>query len=184
MEAWLMSDTVQDPRDENRRIPNVNVSLEDLADLGVVAFHLDPVTMTKGTERNPSPVALIAKARGYKNMDEVKCSPDHLLDYDQKLNTFFTEHLHEDEEIRLIKEGRGYFGVRDRQDQWIRIAVGPGDLIILPAGIYHRFTLDRSNYIYAMRLFKDAPKWTPINRPCDENPFRIEYLQKQQKAKL
>ncbi len=40
-------------------------------------------------------------------------------------------------------------------------------MIVLPAGMYHRFTLDESNYLKAMRLFVGDPVWTPHNRESE-----------------
>ncbi|KAK4539804.1 1,2-dihydroxy-3-keto-5-methylthiopentene dioxygenase [Oleoguttula mirabilis] len=123
-------------------------------------------------------VNAIAKDRNYKNRDQIEISPSTLPGYEEKVKNFFHEHLHEDEEIRYILGGGGYFDVRNKEDEWVRIRLEKGDLMIMPAGIYHRFTTDEQNYTKALRLFKEDPKWTPLQRgeDTDSNQFRSEYL--------
>lgn len=152
------------------------LSLEQLANIGVIYKYCP-------TEAEMDKVAL---ERGYKNRDTVRMSSETLGDQLlPKLRTFYTEHLHEDEEIRYIIDGEGYFDVRNEpDDRWVRCKLVPGDLLILPAGIYHRFTLTTDNYVAAVRLFQDEPKWIAHSRPdADGFPIRREYLSSVQASK-
>lgn len=133
----LLQDDQREPHDSGRE-----VSEEKLASLGVFYKNCPSIAV----------VDEIAVDRGYKNRDVVCVSPNTMGDqYETKVKTFFTEHLHEDEEIRYILDGEGYFDVRGQEDEWIRICLVKDDMIVLPAGIYHRFTTNSDNVCLKFR---------------------------------
>lgn len=133
----------------DQRLPHEGDPLTpaELATLGVLTWQ----------DCDQTQVDAIASARDYKNRDVITVSREAMGEstYLAKVRSFFEEHLHEDEEIRYVLEGEGYFDLRDRRDRWVRLAMGTGDLAVLPAGIFHRFTTGEGNYIRAMRLFKE-----------------------------
>lgn len=119
------------------------MSEDKLASLGVLYVHCPTIEA----------VDTIAAERGYRNRDQVCVSPATMGDiYEEKVKSFFTEHLHEDEEIRYILDGEGYFDVRGQEDEWIRIDLVKDDMIILPAGIYHRFTTNEQNVCFSVDI--------------------------------
>lgn len=171
LDAWYMDNSDEDQRLPHHREPKEFVSLERLSELGVVSWRLNA-----DVYEDDENLQKIREARGYSYVDIIEVCPERLPNYETKIKSFFEEHLHTDEEIRYCLDGSGYFDLRDDHDRWIRVAVKKGGLIVLPAGIYHRFTLDTNNYIKAMRLFVGEPVWTPYNRPHDELPARKEYI--------
>jgi len=169
--AWIIDEEKLRTEDIRNTLQHKDpqwVSGKELDEIGVLRWKLDG-------ERENEELEKICVQRSYKNRDEKKITATELPNYDETLKTFATEHLHADEEIRYVLSGSGYFDVRNKKDQWVRIHVTKGDLIILPEGIYHRYVQDISNFIHVMRLFQDEPKWIANNRPCDEHPSRSKY---------
>lgn len=175
--AWLMVDvnpTNNDVRLEHQLDPPKPFSLDKLLQLGVEYFKLDPVNFEAEGK-----LADLRKERSFSYQDHICISKESLGDqFEPKTKMFFEEHLHCDDEIRFFLEGGGYFDVRDDTDNWVRIECRPGDLLILPAGIYHRFTLDTNDYAKVHRYFVGVPVWTPFPRPADDHPARKAYLEK------
>lgn len=169
--AWYMDSSEEDQRLPHQLNPEKPATLDILADLGVLYWKLDA-----SNYETDARLAAIRKVRGYSYVEIISISKDTLPNYEQKIKSFYEEHIHSDEEIRFVLDGAGYFDVRDLDDQWIRIHCKQGDLIVLPEGIYHRFTLDTGNYAKAMRLFVGEPVWTPLNRPQDTHASREKYL--------
>lgn len=177
-EAWYMvkDDEVENQKCENRFAPNKKVTVAEMKELGLHYWKMDADTFKypiKAIPWDPKDaddprLASLRDDRGYNYADVITIHPDHLPGFDTHVKNFFTEHIHDAEEIRYILGGSGFFDVRDPVDNWIRIHVKKGDLMTLPEGIYHRFTCDETDFIHAMRMFVGVPVWTPINRYTED----------------
>jgi 1,2-dihydroxy-3-keto-5-methylthiopentene dioxygenase len=77
------------------------------------------------------------------------------------LAKFRSEHWHDEDEVRLIVEGRGLFHVHPPEQPVFAIEVEAGDCIRVPRGTHHWFDLCGDRRIRAIRLFQDMSGWTP-----------------------
>mmetsp|Transcript_13987 Transcript_13987/g.20993 ORF Transcript_13987/g.20993 Transcript_13987/m.20993 type:complete len:229 (-) Transcript_13987:152-838(-) len=184
--AWLMPDgDCENQKAKNMREPNVPVTVAELKDIGICYWKLDAsaydypaISVPWDPKDAVDPkLAQIRDDRGYSYADIITVHPEKLPSYDDKVKAFFEEHIHDAEEIRYILGGSGFFDVRNKKDEWVRVHIKAGDLMTLPEGIYHRFTVDEDDCIHAMRLFIGQPVWTPFNRPCEEHESRKKYVE-------
>jgi 1,2-dihydroxy-3-keto-5-methylthiopentene dioxygenase len=101
------------------------------------------------------------KARGgYVTADVIDVRPE-TPNLEAMLSKFLREHWHEEDEVRFVLEGRGVFFIHPREGDVFAIEVGPGDLIRVPRGTWHWFSLCAERRIRAIRLFQDPAGWTP-----------------------
>jgi 1,2-dihydroxy-3-keto-5-methylthiopentene dioxygenase len=78
------------------------------------------------------------------------------------LAKFNSEHWHDEDEVRLIVEGRGLFHIHPADGGPVfAVEVEAGDLIRVPRGTHHWFDLCGDRRIRAIRLFQDVSGWTP-----------------------
>jgi 1,2-dihydroxy-3-keto-5-methylthiopentene dioxygenase len=101
------------------------------------------------------------KARGgYTTADVIDVTPQ-TPGLDAMLTRFNAEHWHDEDEVRLIVEGRGLFHIHPVNGPVFVIEVYPGDLIRVPKGTHHWFDLCGERRIRAIRLFQNPSGWNP-----------------------
>jgi 1,2-dihydroxy-3-keto-5-methylthiopentene dioxygenase len=102
------------------------------------------------------------KARGgYVTADVIDVKPE-TPGLEAMLAKFNSEHWHDEDEVRLIVEGRGLFHIHPGDGGPVfAIEVEAGDLIRVPRGTHHWFDLCGDRRIRAIRLFQDVTGWTP-----------------------
>jgi 1,2-dihydroxy-3-keto-5-methylthiopentene dioxygenase len=96
---------------------------------------------------------------GYVTADVIDVSPV-TPNLDAMLARFDKEHTHDEDEVRFILAGRGIFFLHI-QGRVASVEVGPGDMLRVPRGTTHWFTLCEDRRIRAIRWFQDTSGWTP-----------------------
>ena len=76
------------------------------------------------------------------------------------LARFDKEHTHDEDEVRFILAGRGIFFLH-LGERVVSVEVGPGDMLRVPRGTTHWFTLCEDRRIRAVRWFQQTSGWTP-----------------------
>ena len=176
VQAWKLAESSEPPTSPHKKSPNEEITLKTLENFGIFCKKLNP-----GAQPYKEDPALLAycKDNDYLFSDILTVSKDSLKDYEKTLKCFFSEHFHPDDESRYVLEGAGYFDVRNENDEWVRVRIEKGDLITLPAGMYHRFALDEDqHYLKSVRMFVSEAIWTPVYRPNEDHFIRKEYLKK------
>ncbi|MEB3163326.1 MAG: cupin domain-containing protein [Prochlorothrix sp.] len=97
---------------------------------------------------------------GYVTADVIDIKPD-TPNLEAMLAKFDKEHWHDEDEVRFTIAGRGIFYINPKTSSVVKIEVEAGDLLVVPQGTLHWFTLADDRRIRAIRLFQDPGGWTP-----------------------
>jgi 1,2-dihydroxy-3-keto-5-methylthiopentene dioxygenase len=90
--------------------------------------------------------------RGWTEVEHVRRSATKPQD-EAEIVKEADEHCHLEDEVRLLLEGQGLYDIRAHDEQWLRIWVRPGDLVVVPARRYHRFLVGHAATLYYVQPY-------------------------------
>ncbi len=105
--------------------------------------------------------------RGWTQVENVRRSTQRPQD-EAEIVREADEHCHLEDEVRLLLEGQGLYDVRGRDEQWLRVWVQPGDLIVIPAKRYHRFLVGQVGDLCYAQPYGNRPSLIQLYRVSDE----------------
>jgi 1,2-dihydroxy-3-keto-5-methylthiopentene dioxygenase len=151
--------------DENRTIENETAIRAELAAAGIdyERWSLDRVPVDCSADEVLSAYAAeideMKRRGGYVTADVIDVKPG-TPGLDAMLARFDKEHTHSEDEVRFILAGRGIFFLH-LGGKVYSVEVGAGDLLRVPRGTTHWFTLCEDRRIRAVRWFQQTEGWTP-----------------------
>jgi 1,2-dihydroxy-3-keto-5-methylthiopentene dioxygenase len=151
--------------DTNEMIDNEAAICSSLASLGIdyERWSLDRVPSDSSAD---SVLAAYAdeiddmkRRGGYVTADVIDVNPS-TPNLEAMLARFDKEHTHDEDEVRFILAGRGIFFLA-LDERVASVEVGPGDMLRVPRGTRHWFTLCEDRRIRAIRWFQQTSGWAP-----------------------
>jgi 1,2-dihydroxy-3-keto-5-methylthiopentene dioxygenase len=91
-------------------------------------------------------VQRIQAERGWTEVEEVTRSTSRPQDEAEVVKEA-DEHCHLAEEVRVLLEGHGVYDIRGLAEDWLRIFVAAGEVVVVPARRYHRFLVGQSSVL-------------------------------------
>jgi 1,2-dihydroxy-3-keto-5-methylthiopentene dioxygenase len=162
--SWRIMAVLRFP-DENRTIDRELEIRTELAALGIEyeRWSLDrvPPDSSAGSvlEAYAAEIGEMKKRGGYVTADVIDVN-EQTPNLEAMLARFDKEHTHDEDEVRFILAGRGIFFLH-LQGRVVSVEVGPGDMLRVPRGTTHWFTLCEDRRIRAIRWFQQTSGWTP-----------------------
>jgi 1,2-dihydroxy-3-keto-5-methylthiopentene dioxygenase len=104
-------------------------------------------------------IAEMKRRGGYVTADVIDVTPE-TPNLKTMLAKFDKEHTHSEDEVRFILAGRGIFFLHI-DGKVLSVEVGAGDMLRVPCGTKHWFTLCEDRRIRAIRWFQQTEGWTP-----------------------
>jgi 1,2-dihydroxy-3-keto-5-methylthiopentene dioxygenase len=154
------------------RFPNENRTIESepeiRAELGALGIDYERWDLSRVGADSSADAVLAAYASeidemkqrgGYRTADVIDVNPS-TPGLDTMLAKFDKEHTHSEDEVRFILAGRGVFFL-NLAGNVVSVEVHPGDMLRVPRGTTHWFTLCEDRRIRAIRWFQDTTGWTP-----------------------
>jgi 1,2-dihydroxy-3-keto-5-methylthiopentene dioxygenase len=151
--------------DECLRVDEVEAIGARLAALGIAFEQWDLSRVGEGATAEEVLAAYapeieqMKRAGGYTTADVIDVYPE-TPGLEAMLARFDKEHTHSEDEVRFILAGRGIFYFH-AQGKVVSVEVHPGDMLRVPQGTTHWFTLCADRRIRAIRWFQDTTGWAP-----------------------
>ena len=99
------------------------------------------------------------RSGGYVTADVIDVMPE-TPGLEAMLARFDKEHTHSEDEVRFILAGKGIFFLHIA-GRVASVEVHPGDMLRVPKGTTHWFTLCEDKRIRAIRWFQETTGWSP-----------------------